>query len=111
MLCRCGVVPVADKVSYSGWYASLMFLVLFATTFCALLFVYRISAVKLLFCGITAYTVQHLSYELFALLSNVFSFGGMDMYDSGILDFSTLNSGTVIAALVYFHTDALPYNF
>lgn len=101
--------PLPTKVSYSGWYASLMFLVLFATTFCALLFVYKISAVKLLFCGITAYTVQHLSYELFALLSNVFSFGGMDMYDSGILDFSTLNSGTVIAALVYFDLYVIVY--
>lgn len=100
--------PLPKSVSYSGWYASLMFLAMFAVTFCALLFVYRVSPVKLLFCAITAYTVQHLSYELFALLSDIFTLEG-DMYNSGTLDFSTFSGATVVTALVYVDLYILVY--
>lgn len=94
--------PLSPKFSYSWWYSSLMFLVLFAVTFGGLLFLFRITPVTALFCAITAYTLQHVAYELFTLVVNVFQLdGSLDMYGSGIMDFTTFNQGTLISCLIY----------
>lgn len=60
--------PLNDEIAYSGWYTSLMFVALFFVSMLASIFVWEVSWVEALFCSITAYTVQHLSYELVALI-------------------------------------------
>lgn len=94
--------PLAPKVSYSWWYSSLMFLVLFAVTFGGLLFLFRITPTAALFCAITAYTLQHVAYEVFTLIVNLFQLdGSLDMYGSGVMDFTTFNQGTLMSCLIY----------
>ncbi len=95
--------PLPQSFAYSGWYLSAMFLILFAATFLALIFVFRISVMSGLFCAITAYTVQHLSYEIYSILSILFPLlSRQDMYGSGIVDFGSFNPSVIVALLIYF---------
>lgn len=95
--------PVIEGVSYNGWYASLMFLALFLVTFGAVMFVYRISVKNALFVSITAYTAQHLAYELFKLAGMPFDFiNANSMYNNALIDFSALDSFTLVYVFVYF---------
>ncbi len=103
--------PIIDEVAYTGWYVSLMFIALFATSLLGILFVYRISFANAFFCAVTAYTVQHLAYGLvntFFSLFGDFDFAG-GLYGKSPFDFSRLDAGSWIVILSYFNIFAMTY--
>ena len=94
----------------SWWYASLMFLALFAITYLSIVFTFDTGFGTALFCAVSAYTVQHLAYGLvsvlFALVGNIdFS----TMYTSSILSFSKIDEGTVMDVLGYLNIYVFVY--
>lgn len=60
---------------FNAFYSSFMFLVIFALTILAMVFLFDEPWLSLLFAGLIAYTIQHLAYETFNLLITVFSLG------------------------------------
>lgn len=93
--------PVIEQ-AYSGWYTSVMFIVLFLITFGAIIFVFKISFKNAVFCAIAAYSAQHLAYELFKLIMMPFDILiSKQMYGGIPLDFSQINSSTILIALTY----------
>ena len=94
--------PLVEGVSYSSTYSSIMFVTLFMVTVCALKCIYDMSWTKIFFIGITAYTAQHLSYEIFSLLGSALQITSIfGMYTSDIIDFTKINSATIIIILTY----------
>lgn len=94
--------PVGGKITVTGWYSSLMFFVLFAVTFFAIVFVFDITWDRAFFCGVTAYTIQHLAYGLNSILfSSVAHIDLHSMYVQTGFDFSTFDAGSVIVILAY----------
>lgn len=67
---------------HNALYSSVMFLVLFAITVVALKFCFSETWYNILFCGIAAYTVQHLAYEFFNYIGT--ASGMSDIFVSGI---------------------------
>lgn len=61
-----GVSFALPVLSGAAW-TSLLFIAMFAASFGGLAFCFRADAVKILFCGIAGYTVQHISAQLFDL--------------------------------------------
>lgn len=93
--------PLFDD-KYNGWYVSLMFLVLFAATFGAVAFSYDVPLKNAFFCCLTAYTAQHLSYELFRLgLLPFENLNANDMYGNAPVSLAEISYETVLSALAY----------
>lgn len=93
--------PLYD-VLYTSWYTSIMFLVLFFLTLAAILFCFNIAPKNAFFCATVAYTAQHISYELFKLVLTPFDvFVAKDLYGNSIINFSEINSMTIVVMLVY----------
>ena len=67
------VFPLFKDVSYSWWYSSLMFLILFTCCAISLYFVYNISIQNIFLISITAYTSQHLAYQAYNVLTTFLS--------------------------------------
>lgn len=109
ILCCYVLALVYPLASYSGWYASLMFISMFLAAFLLLKFAFKTSWVNALFCVITAYTVQHLSYQLFTLLSLVTGLGGMGMYGDTVIDFSVFSVKNLFNMLVYIEVCVVVY--
>lgn len=61
--------PIFKNISYSWWYSSLMFLILFIACVISMFFVYDSSWQKLFFISITSYTIQHLAHEIILYIS------------------------------------------
>lgn len=61
------LIPLFEEISYTWWYSSLLFLVIFSCAACSMLFIYDISWRKMFFISITSYTIQHLSHEIYRL--------------------------------------------
>lgn len=94
--------PVLDTVSFTGWYSSIMFITLFITVLLFLKFTYKISWSSAFFCSITAYTVQHLAYVLFLLISTATGLtSGSGMYGNTIFDLNNLGWYDLFVALIY----------
>lgn len=88
--------------SYTGWYVSLMSLVLFFVTLFGIFFVFDISFKNAVFCASAAYMAQHLAYEVFkAVLLPFDIFAANDIYGQEIFEFSSFNGMTLVTALVY----------
>ena len=86
----------------SSFYSSMMFITLFMVTICSLKFIYEITWKKIFFVGITAYTAQHISYEIFTLFGAITQYTSIfGMYTSDIIDFSSFNVGTLLIILIY----------
>ena len=62
-----GLAAAYPILLYNAWYASIMFITLFAFSVLCLKFCYRESWINVLFCGILSYTVQHLAFVLYNL--------------------------------------------
>lgn len=104
--------PLPNEIAYSGWYTSIMFLVMFITSFVYLKLSYKMDFVHTFFVGITAYTIQHLSYQLLTLLSVVFDISTMfGQYSNEVIDFSKYNAFSLIYALVYLSIYSTVYGF
>ncbi len=87
---------------YNGWYASVVFLLLFAATFGAVALCFDVPLKNAFFCCLAAYTAQHLSYEIFKLVMMPFSFfSAKDMYSSVAIDLTKPTAQTIVVALIY----------
>lgn len=67
------IFPLFKNVSYSWWYSSIMFLILFTCCAVSLYFVYNISIQNIFLISITAYTSQHLAYQAYNVLTTFLS--------------------------------------
>ena len=67
------VFPLFKDVSYSWWYSSITFLILFTCCAISLYFVYNISIQNIFLISITAYTSQHLAYQVYNVLTTFLS--------------------------------------
>ena len=67
------IFPLFKNVSYSWWYSSIMFFILFTCCAISLYFVYNISIQNIFLISITAYTAQHLAYQAYNVLTTFLS--------------------------------------
>ena len=96
--------PLFD-FGYNAVYSSFMFLLLFAATLAALKICYDEPWVNVLFCGIIAYTTQHIAYETYNFLVTVTGMQGFgDVYSSGgVMQYN------LMTAAVWFGSYAMIY--
>lgn len=87
-------------------YASFVFVLLFVASLAALKFCYDEPVVNILFCGIHAYTTQHIAYVTCYFIVNVSDLGTFAVYSGESADI--LNP---FVLLVYFATYAVVYWF
>ncbi|MCI9030926.1 MAG: sensor histidine kinase [Clostridia bacterium] len=69
--------------SYNAAYTSVMFFILFGSTLIGMKMCYDESWVNLIFCGIIAYTTQHIAYEINSLTMTAFDLGNIGSYYGG----------------------------
>ena len=67
------IFPLFKDISYSWWYSSIMFFILFTCCAISLYFVYNISIQNIFLISITAYTSQHLAYQAYNVLTTFLS--------------------------------------
>lgn len=88
------LVPI---LQYNAWYVSGLFLTLFLCTLPAMKFCFDEPMGNLLFCGIAGYTLQHLAYLMFTVMSELtrmdLLFGGamVNPYSSDAVDLSQIS--------------------
>ena len=102
--------PLFDNVSYSWWFSSLMFIVLYLIAFISLFFVYDVPWHKLFFISIASYTSQHLSHELYALIARLFNLNNsssLGFYGSNEISFDS--SIQIIQIMSYLEIHLLVY--
>ena len=88
--------------SYSGWYSSLMFLCFFFLAFLSIVICFKTKIVTAVFLAITAYTVQHLAYEVFSLFTSLISINdSLNFYGPSKIDFSNITLEAVLAMSIY----------
>ncbi len=86
-------------VAYNAFYTSVMFLTMFGFTLGAMLVCYNEPWLNIVFCGIIAYTAQHISYELYSMFSRI-----LDISNPGFVYGSTVlpnESNELFAAMIY----------
>lgn len=100
------VVFFFPMVSYDVFYMSFLFLAVFMLTLSAMFFCFKESFWNVLFCGIAAYTIQHIAYIIYTLLVNLFGISPIPLYESENADFySSIGGWTVFIYFVsYFIT-------
>lgn len=102
--------PIPDDFGYTWWYISIMFFLLFACSFFAMYFSFSLNFESCLFVSISGYTIQHLTYSIISLLTNLFGFFDFsNMYTKSPLDFSSFDTGTLIVCLIYLSIFVLVY--
>lgn len=92
--------------SYNAIYTSFMFLLFFAVTLFEMKLLYDADMTKILFCGILAYTTQHISYEIYNYIVSIIGlsdFGGA--YIQGLMKYN------ILTLLVYLATYGVIYWF
>lgn len=102
--------PLFDNVSYSWWFSSLMFIVLYLIAFISLFFVYDVPWHKLFFISIASYTSQHLSHELYALIARLFNLNNsssLGFYGNNEISFDS--SIQIIQIMSYLEIHLLVY--
>ena len=80
--------PLFDRISYTWWYSSLMFLLLFLACMGSMFAIYEASWQKIFFISISSYTIQHLSHEIYnilALLLGISENSDFDIYGAEIV--------------------------
>lgn len=93
--------PIA---SYSAWYASLMFLVLFFLCSVSLFFIYDIPVKQVFFLAVASYTTQHFSHELYSLVATTTQLAlepTLGMYGDEVFQFDLGSLRSWFAILVY----------
>lgn len=101
--------PVA---SYSAWYSSLMFFVLFFICAASFAFIYAVDWKQIFFLSISAYTTQHFAHELYALLANalkLISDPAMGMYGGAAFADNFDNAKVWLNILVYLEIYIISY--
>ena len=102
--------PIPNKIAYTAWYSSMMFILLFICSFLCMKWIYRISWMHAFFCAIAAYTTQHLAYEVYNLIVTLLGVKEMlGMYGSNYVDFFNISKGTILSALGYLQVYLVVY--
>lgn len=86
------IFPIIDEISYSWWYSSLMFFILFLFCVGAMFFIYDISWQRVFFISITAYTIQHFSHEVYTLIATILNLNtsaSLGMYGGDSINLAT----------------------
>lgn len=86
--------------------SSVMFLILFAVTVAALKICYCEKLLTLFFCGIVAYTTQHVAYATYTYLSGITGIGAFHTYGEGPVEM-----GNPLTYIVYIGIYGLIYWF
>ena len=66
------VFPLFPAFSYTWWYSSIMFLILFLCILFGFMFILDVSWQKIFFIGIASYTAQHFAYQIYSLVTYIF---------------------------------------
>ena len=93
--------------SYNAAYLSVLFVSLFIATLGAAAFCFREPFVNILFCGIAAYSVQHIAFQFYNLIVNLF--GINDSAPIGIYGDTVAFYYNVFTGTVYFICYAMIY--
>lgn len=73
LLCAAALALIAFMmpiVAYEAWWTILMFFMLFFCSLCALKFCFKETWWNVVFCGLAAYTVQHIAYVAFGWVND-----------------------------------------
>lgn len=106
----CACFVVAEGLSlilppiYDAFYTTFTFFVLFAVTVPMMKFCCKESWTNVIFCGIVAYTMQHLAYSISNLLMMIVQRGNspiFGMYFEGTFDFSKMDLSTLLIVFLY----------
>lgn len=65
---------------FNAWYNSCMFLLFFVLTIAAMWFCFHDTFWNILFCGLAAYTIQHIAYLLYTILVNLITSDAGNIY-------------------------------
>lgn len=88
---------------YDPIYVSCMFLVLFAVSVLALRLCYDEPDINLFFCGVLAYTTQHIAYETYNFLVTITgleNYGGMYLEEEQVVEVNLLSVFMYLASYV-----------
>lgn len=69
LLCYAIAVFYPSKLVNTWFSSSIMFISFFIVTIIGLIMCYKVNFINILFCGIAAYTVQHIAFLLFSLVN------------------------------------------
>lgn len=109
-------VPVLE----GAFLSSVMYLALFVITICAMKVLFDERLIKIVFCGVAAYTLQHIAYELFNLSAVLMGIANVsNVQGSGTFDFVTIPnsdgemfvSGNPFTIMVYLFIWGMTYFF
>ena len=95
--------PLFKDISYSWWYSSLMFFILFCFCFLSMVFIYDEPLQKIFFIAIASYTTQHLSYQLYNLLITVIDIDYLtssSQYSSNPVTYSSLQVSLILFSIM-----------
>lgn len=88
----------------NAWYNFFVYLALFAVTVLGLKLIYNEPWINVIFCGIAAYTMQHLAYQFTNLLFTLILWGEsplLGMYHATSIDVSQLSIETLFWLVIY----------
>lgn len=86
--------------SYDVIWMSVLFLSIFALTIIAIFFCFNEPFWNVLFCGIAAYTVQHIAYLLYTLAINLLGFSLIPLYKPEDFDITSINGWIIFIYLI-----------
>ena len=95
--------PLFKDISYSWWYSSLMFFILFCFCFVSMVFIYDEPLQKIFFIAIASYTTQHLSYQFYNLLITVIDIDYLtssSQYSSNPVTYSSLQVSLILFSIM-----------
>lgn len=107
-----GLAAAFPLYSYSAWYTSLMFLILFFIAMASMIFIYDVSFKQIFFFSVAGYTSQHFAHELYSLLGTITSLvtsSTLGMYGDIPFDLDLSSPTTYFVALVYIESYLLSY--
>lgn len=99
-------------ISYSSWYTSIMFLILFSLSMISMKFIYDVPFKTIFFFSVASYTSQHFAHEAYALLANITSLASsatMGMYGDTLFEIDLTSASTWFTILLYLETYLLSY--
>lgn len=105
----CAIFYPLTEGSYNWWASSLMFVILFTVSLGGAYATISSSFIKTFFCCIAAYTIQHLSYEIFNLIQTSFFDISFNAYGSDVIDFSHNLGVFALLAVIYIHIYGIAY--
>lgn len=106
--------PLFKNISYTWWYTSLMFLILFFICVGMLFFIYDASWQRIFFIAISSYTLQTLAHNVFAFIchiSGLYTSNSVGIYGETLVDFYNNAINFILFASVYLTCYSFIYAF